>query len=125
MKKSDVGRIGEAIAAKNLESRGYKIIACNYRTVFGELDIIAKCVDKTLVFVEVKTMIAQEGSRDTLLPEDQMTAHKISKFKRVAEFYANKNPQLINATKGWRIDVVTVLLSTSFAPPIIQHYENI
>ncbi len=134
MEKSEIGRIGESIATRHLESRGYKIIDHNYRMIFGEIDIIAKCVDLTLVFVEVKTMVAQRGSRGALLPEDQMTAHKISKFKRIAEFYANKNPKLVNEEKGWRVDAVTVLVpqyeagmteEDFFKFATIRHYENI
>ncbi len=133
MEKSEIGRVGELIAARHLQSRGYKIIARNYRMVFGEIDIIAKCVDLTLVFVEVKTMVAQKGSRDGLLPEDQMTAHKVSKFKRIAEFYANKNLKLVNEEKGWRIDAMTVLLpqftpgdsADFYSKATIRHYENI
>ncbi|MFA4915644.1 MAG: YraN family protein [Syntrophales bacterium] len=48
------GKRGEEIAVKYLKKAGYKIIECNYRCLFGEIDIIAKD-KKTIVFVEVKT----------------------------------------------------------------------
>jgi len=49
----DKGQIGERIALKYLKNRDFKIIALNYRTSFGEIDIIAK--DKEyIVFIEVK-----------------------------------------------------------------------
>ncbi len=47
------GKIGEEIACKYLESRGLEIICTNFRTAFGEIDIIAKEKDY-VVFVEVK-----------------------------------------------------------------------
>ena len=37
-----------------MKKRGYKILATNYRTPFGEADIVAKEGD-TVVFCEVKT----------------------------------------------------------------------
>ena len=47
------GDFYEDRAVKYLKRNGYKIIERNYRTRFGEIDIIAK-KGKTLVFVEVK-----------------------------------------------------------------------
>jgi putative endonuclease len=47
------GGDGERAAAKFLERRGYRILASNYRTRLGEIDLIAE--DRgTLVFIEVK-----------------------------------------------------------------------
>ncbi len=45
--------MGEDLAAEYLKRRGYKILHRNFRTRFGEIDIVAK-KGKTLVFVEVK-----------------------------------------------------------------------
>ncbi len=52
-----IGQKGEARSAEWLEKENYEIIARNWRTRGGEIDIIA--IDKTentLVFVEVKTL---------------------------------------------------------------------
>jgi putative endonuclease len=47
------GPEGEQAAAKFLERRGYRIVASNYRTRLGEIDLIAE--DRgTVVFIEVK-----------------------------------------------------------------------
>ncbi len=48
------GRRGEAIAQKFLRKNGFKIRELNYRSSFGEIDIIATEGDD-LVFIEVKT----------------------------------------------------------------------
>lgn len=49
-----LGRLGEQIAAEHLERRGFAVLARNYRTRWGELDIVAGDEDR-IVFCEVKT----------------------------------------------------------------------
>jgi putative endonuclease len=49
-----LGRRGEALAAEHLERLGYRVVDRNYRTRFGELDLVATD-DYVLVFCEVKT----------------------------------------------------------------------
>jgi putative endonuclease len=51
------GALGERIAAEHLERRGYRIVARNYRTRYGELDLVAADA-RALVFCEVKTRVA-------------------------------------------------------------------
>lgn len=47
------GITGEELAAAHLARRGFEIVERNYRTRWGELDIVA-CDGRTLVFCEVK-----------------------------------------------------------------------
>ncbi|MBI3622281.1 MAG: YraN family protein, partial [Nitrospirae bacterium] len=47
------GRAGEAEAARHLQRAGYRIVARNYRTRFGEIDLVAYDA-AVLAFVEVK-----------------------------------------------------------------------
>jgi putative endonuclease len=49
-----MGKSGEDLACRELERRGYAIIARRYRRRSGEFDIVARD-GKTTVFVEVKT----------------------------------------------------------------------
>ncbi|MBI4375652.1 MAG: YraN family protein [Elusimicrobia bacterium] len=49
----DIGRIAEHRAARWLEDKGHLILARNWRSVFGEIDIIMKDGD-CLVLVEVR-----------------------------------------------------------------------
>ena len=51
--RQHLGRLGEDLALEHLERLGLRILARNFRTRFGELDLIA-CDDATIVFVEVK-----------------------------------------------------------------------
>jgi putative endonuclease len=49
-----LGRAGEQLAAEHLRRLGYEILERNYRTRWGELDIVAR-LGGTLAFCEVKT----------------------------------------------------------------------
>lgn len=119
--KSQLGKLGENIACKYLVDKGYKIIERNFRQPWGELDIIAKAPDKTLVFVEVKTM--SNNNSVGLQPEDQLTKAKLKKLKRTASLYAGHYPEKIKDEKGWQIDLLALTISgENYA---IKHYENI
>ncbi len=50
----NLGQLGEDVAADHLVRRGFKIMQRNYRTRWGELDIVA-FDGRTLVFCEVKS----------------------------------------------------------------------
>lgn len=51
--RQTLGKLGEALAADVLRRRGYAISATNFRTRFGEIDIVCEKGD-TVAFVEVK-----------------------------------------------------------------------
>ncbi len=113
------GDRGEDIAAEYLIKKGYAVIDRQHRKPWGEIDIIARAENKTLVFVEVKAMGVGGGA---FTPEGNMTAAKIMKTKRAALAYANTNQKL--SAKGWRIDVIAIDLEGDAARNI-RHYENI
>jgi putative endonuclease len=51
-----LGRRGEDIAAAHFQRLGFRVLARNHRTRFGELDlVVADPEDRTIVFCEVKT----------------------------------------------------------------------
>ena len=51
-----LGARGEELAARHLEARGFEIVERNFRTRYGELDIVARDA-RALVFCEVKTRV--------------------------------------------------------------------
>ena len=53
MRNPELGPWGETLAAEYLKKKRYQIIERNYRSRFGEIDLIAK-TGGFLVFVEVK-----------------------------------------------------------------------
>jgi putative endonuclease len=57
-----LGSRGEALAAEHFERLGYRVLARNHRTRFGELDLVlADPGDRTIVFAEVKTRSLGSG----------------------------------------------------------------
>jgi Holliday junction resolvase-like predicted endonuclease len=144
MNKSEFGKIGEDMACGYLVDKDYSIIDKNFGLKFGEIDIIALSPDKTLVFIEVKTMnspamavhkspasypliaglknISYSTENDYLIPEDQMTYSKISKFKKMCQFYANLHPELVGE-RGYELDVIAVSINNEACH--LKHYKNI
>ncbi len=99
--KQQIGNAGEDAAEDLLRSEGYRIIERNFRTVLGEIDLIAE-EDGVLCFVEVKTRRSNAfgGAAAAVTPRKQQ------KIARVAAGYVGRNcPQ----GKTCRFDVVAVL----------------
>ena len=84
--KKLLGSVGEKRAAEYLLNAGYEILAKNFKTRVGEIDIIAR-KDQTIVFVEVKT----RSSDDFGAPSEAVGNKKRKKYALVAEEYLLRN----------------------------------
>lgn len=100
LNKKESGDLGEIFAVKLLLKNKYKILTRNFRSKFGEIDIVAMDKD-TLVFIEVKTRWSKKYGK----PEEAVTPKKLSNIKRTADFYCLLHK---NAPKKKRIDVVAI-----------------
>ena len=101
MKTIETGKIGEDEAVKFLKKNKYKIIERNFRTKFGEIDIIAK-KGKEISFIEVKT-------RKTITfgyPEESVDERKLNKIKKVALYYIQKN----KIKSHFKFEVLSILI---------------
>ncbi len=116
MKRSEVGALGESIAAAHLERLGYTIRERNFRTREGEIDIVAE-KDGTLVFVEVKA----RRSRACGTPEESITPRKKERLIALADAYMEGRDDLPDA---WRIDVVALELGRDGEVQRIDVIEN-
>ena len=94
------GKLGEEIARNLLIGRGYRIIAQNFKSYFGEIDIIAKD-DDTLVFIEVKARWSKKFGG----PLESITPWKLTRIKKTAEYFYLKHPEL---TYSQRIEVCAI-----------------
>jgi putative endonuclease len=89
-----LGRRGEEIAAQHLRRRGLEVVERNYRTRWGELDLVAFDGD-TLVFCEVKTRrLGRDGAR----PFDSLHPRKRAQVRMMAR-------QWLSARAGRRFAV--------------------
>jgi len=116
--KKDLGDLGEKIAEKYLEEKGYKILDKNFRySKLGELDIIASKKDN-VIFFEVKTRI-KTGPSD-YFPEDNITYDKQKKLVKLSQIYLSKHKLF---DKSWQIDILAIDIyrNNSFD---IRHLEN-
>lgn len=105
-----VGILGEKLARKHLKRQGYRILDKNYRTILGEIDIIAED-NHTLVFVEVKTRRDHSCGH----PLEAVTPAKCRQISKVALFYLAENKM---ENRDARFDVVAVSLGTEGKPEI-------
>jgi putative endonuclease len=94
------GNRGEDVAAKFLKRSGYKILARNYRTKGGEIDIVARD-GGTLVFVEVKSRRSERFGA----PVEAVDARKQSRIIKAAYAYLAAET---DADCACRFDIVGV-----------------
>lgn len=111
-----IGNTGEGVAFTFLKKQGYKIIATNACTPFGELDIVARC-KRCTIFVEVKTRTTSSFGPPYL----SVTGRKAQKIIQNALFWLVKHD--LYGT-DWRIDVVSVRLNPDFSVRNIELFEN-
>lgn len=94
------GLIGENIACQFVSEIGYRVIARNYRTRFGEIDIIA-IKDNRIHFIEVKYRKNQGFG----LVQEAVTKRKIERLLKTAKSYLYEKDLLNN---DWQIDVLAI-----------------
>lgn len=108
-----LGKIGEDIAVKHLQERGYFILHRNWRSGHKELDIVARDGEE-LVVVEVKTR------RNNLYgnPEDAIDDRKIRKIVSATDSYVRK----YRVDLSIRFDIITIIGQEE--PYQIEHIED-
>ncbi len=80
------GNRGEDLATEFLKNKNYLIVERNFRTRFGEIDIV--CLDgQILVFVEVKT----KKGHDFGEPEEMVSKSKLAQVERMGEVFIEMN----------------------------------
>ena len=95
--KKLLGKKGEAIAAKYLKKQGYKLLKRNYRTPFGEADLVFSYGDE-IVFVEVKTRTGASFAE----ARQAVNAEKQERYRKIALFFGK------GSEPNARFDVVEV-----------------
>ena len=113
--------MGEKIAAEFLAKKGYRILERNFRTRFGELDLIA-AKDGVLVFVEVKLKVGEDFGPS---PEEMIDKGKVEQIEKTARSFLMKYPEYEERYESLRIDAVCMVLDAGGQVKRISQYENI
>lgn len=96
-----LGKQGEEAAAVFLRNNGYRILHKNYRTKFGEIDIIAEDKD-TICFVEVKARRSERFG----LPREAVMDFKQKQISRVSVYFLKSKGFL---DRKARFDIVSII----------------
>ncbi len=108
--KKLLGKTGEKLVAEYLKTQGFAIVKRNYKTPFGEADIVAKDGDE-VVFIEVKTRTSDRFG----LPREAVGKEKQTRYQKIAGYYWTQTGEEPNA----RFDVAEV-----YDGKKIEYYKN-
>lgn len=111
------GAWGEALAARFLQKKRYKIAATNYRSRFGEIDLIVSD-RKYLVFVEVKLRKSDQFASAF----EYVDSRKQDRIRTTAQIYLSEFPTDLQP----RFDVIEIYApeGTETRHPEIHHMED-
>ena len=111
------GAWGEALAAQYLQKKRYKILATNYRSRFGEIDLIASN-RRYLVFVEVKLRKSDQFASAL----EYVDSKKQSRIRTTAEIYLSE----FSTDLQPRFDVIEIYAPEGIETkhPKIHHLED-
>ena len=114
--RKKLGKIAEKRAVKLLKRKGFRIIARNVESDYGEIDIIAKDAD-LIAFVEVRSKTAPflVSPADSVNREKQrkigLTAREFLRLHRISKL-------------SYRFDIVSVIFDKEHKLKEIEHIES-
>lgn len=119
--RAQLGRRGEDVAAAYLADQGWELVARNWRTRAGELDIIARD-GQWLVFVEVRTRRAGRRGAAPLagMPEESVTPRKQLQLIALADAYLFHFP----FDGPVRIDIIALELAPDGSVTRLRHIRD-
>jgi putative endonuclease len=117
------GALGEHLAEQHLVAAGYSVLERNFRTRYGELDLVARRPE-ALVFCEVKTLVAGGG----VGPPSALEAIGPAKRRQVrlmaAQWLAARPKPERPLGAALRFDAIGVTLTRSGELSSLEHLEN-
>jgi putative endonuclease len=114
-----VGAAGEQLASDHLERRGFRILERNFRTRWGELDIVAYD-GSTLVFCEVK---ARRNARGGVNPLESLHARKQARVRKMAGSWLSERPARPRA-RELRFDAIGITFDAAGRLLELVHLEG-
>jgi putative endonuclease len=117
--RRQLGAAGEQLAAEHLARRGFQILERNFRTRWGELDIIASN-GHSIVFCEVKSRLVNRSNRD---PLESVHPRKRMQVRRMAAQWLRERPDRPRAAE-LRFDAIGVTLEPNGRLVRLDHLEG-
>lgn len=109
-----LGSLAEDAAIKFLTKQDLHLIERNFRSRYGEIDLIMKDAE-IIVFVEVR----YRKNKKYLDPLETINSKKVKHIINTCNFYIQKSN---TDNRMYRIDIIT--LSGNLETPEIQWYQN-
>jgi len=107
-----LGRYGEQLAAEHLAAAGMTVLARNWRCPQGELDLVLRDSDGTLVFCEVKTRSGTGFGE----PSEAVGQRKARKLRALACLWLVEHRP--PGGSDLRFDVVSIVRRRGTAPQL-------
>ncbi len=117
------GATGESLAERHLRAAGYSVLERNFRTRYGELDLIA-CNERALVFCEVKTRVCGSyggpaGPLDAIGPKKRRRLRLMA-----AQWLAARASEERSPRATLRFDAIGVTITPGGRLAKLEHLEN-
>jgi putative endonuclease len=124
-----VGELGERLAESHLARAGYMVLARNFRTGAGELDLVA-AGPQGIVFCEVRARIGRPGGTpsepggalESIGPEKRRRLRRMAR-----EWLAAASPETVRGHRGagsLRFDAIGVILAPDGRLLALEHVED-
>jgi putative endonuclease len=121
--RRSLGSHGEELACAHLAGRGYDVVERNFRTRYGELDVVARD-ERFLVFCEVKTRVAR-GSAGPYGPLASVGPRKQRQVREMArQWLSERAGRLTGRPPELRFDAIGVTLRPSGGLVALEHLEG-
>lgn len=124
-----IGEVGEEAVRRCVVSWNWHLVDHNVRWRDGELDVIA-IDDRTLVFIEVKTLRAKAGSdKAAFSPFESIDRRKQAQLRKLAKRYLSDDIRRVRMEDGLRIeafrfDAFAVIIGRGDQVLSIEHLEQ-
>jgi putative endonuclease len=117
LSRQSLARWGEEVAWRALERQGFRLLARNWRSRDGEIDLVTKLAD-TIVFVEVKTRQSNRFGA----PEEAVTPAKLRHMCDAARAFLQAEG--IDGA-DWRLDVVAIECNAERGVERLEHLADV
>jgi len=121
-RRLQLGALGEQLACEHLGARGYELLDRNFRTRYGEIDLVARD-RRFLVFCEVKTRVGRERA-GAFTPLDSVGPRKQRQLRKMAVQWLADRGRPRGGGDSLRFDAIGVTLSPAGRLLALDHVEN-